>query len=200
MFWFQIQESLSWVPVLHGHGTASSPKLSWDVFSHQFHSESLSMVEWNSTGVKNENTHKYRSEPPRLRCPRSRPGTAAISGAASRARRHLVVPEGWCRQAGRCAGRARRPAFGDIAHAAMERRENTVKPLCPWDISVGELQLWGQFPPQYWHFGVSLRAPAPSKGTGKCFPSGSHLSNTGLPYTRFWTGKIVWCWISICPV
>lgn len=82
-------------------------------------------------------------------------------------------------------GRARRPAFGDIAHAAMERRENTVKPLCPWDISVGELQLWGQFPPQYWYFGVSLRAPAPSKGTGKCFPSGSHLSNTGLPYTRF---------------
>lgn len=25
-------------------------------------------------------------------------------------------------------------------------------------------------------------------------------SNTGLPYTRCWTGKIVWCWISICPV
>lgn len=125
MFWFQIQESLSWVPVLHGHGTASSPKLSWDAFSHQFHSDSLSMVEWNSTGVKNENTHKYRSEPLRLRCPRSRPGTAAISGAASRARRHLVVPEGWCRQAGRCAGPCTKAGFwGHCPRCYGEKRKH----------------------------------------------------------------------------
>lgn len=81
----------------------------------------------------------------------------------------------WCLRAGAgrravAPGRARRPAFGDIAHAAMERRENTVKPLCPWDISVGELQLWGQFPPQYWHFESHSEPQLLLRARGSAFP------------------------------
>lgn len=193
MFCFQIQESLSWGPALHGHGTASSPKLSWDAFSQQFLSETFSMAERISNGVKNEHTHQCRRKgaspaslpaiPPwrsrHLRC--RVPGTAPSCGAC------WLVQAGWSlRRAVRGGG----PVVGDIALAVMERRESIVKrqplqyPVKPlWDVPAWELQLWERLPPLYWHFGVSPRGPAPSQHVVKCFPSANHPSNTGLPYT-----------------
>lgn len=144
MFWFQIQDSFSWGTCTPWPWRCLLAQAFMRCFQRAFSLRKPFHVR-NSTGVKNEHTHQCRRKgafPASL--PAIPPGAAAISGAASRARRHLVVPAGWRRQAGRCAGQCRGgPVVGDIALAAMERRESTVKeqplqnPVKPlWDVPV----------------------------------------------------------------